>query len=316
VRLHIPGVPVHVLSRGNDKQCIFTDNRDYERYLQLLSDVCARFGVTCHAFCLLWNHLHLIVTPSDLPVCGMMRQLNSHYCQWFNHRHGRVGHVLQGRYRALLIDGGSYFLNAMRYVVLNPVAAHKVKSPADWPWSSYRATVDLEERPAYLDLQRLWHTLDAADASNGCARFKALVEEGGQPEELWGPLFVGSEQFARRIDPLLDLQRSNRDFLYAERFATRPPLTTIFTNTQMAVERERAAFTAFCRHAYTLREIGERLGRHPSTIWTWVHRAQLRRRCEMEKGDLTPVSPAGDSNPGQVQGARRLRKARSDPRAR
>jgi len=137
LRVHVPGVACHVMSRGNNKDCIFTDDRDHEHFLELLEDALARFSVHCHVFCLLWNHYHLLVTPDEIPLWRMMQQLNSGYCQWFDRRHDRVGHVLQGRYKGPLVDNAGYFLNAARYIVLNPVEAKLVEHPIDWNWSSY-----------------------------------------------------------------------------------------------------------------------------------------------------------------------------------
>jgi len=277
LRLHAPGVAAHVMSRGNGQQCIFTDSVDYERYLELLGRALARFGVDCHAFCLVWNHTHLLVTPWQFALPRMMQQLNSHYCQWFNHRHGRVGHVLQGRYRCKLIDDGSYFLNAVRYIALNPVAAQKVHHPADWPWSSYRAMIGLDSTRPYLRPERIWQMVDAADECEGIARVKALVECGGHPDELWGPLIVGSRAFARQLAPLVAPHCDNGDFTYADRFAARPALDAILAGAAAGVELEDRVYTAFVRYAYTLKEIGVTLQLHPSTAWTWVQRSKLRR---------------------------------------
>lgn len=278
LRLHVPGIAAHVLSRGNDKECIFTDSVDYSKYEELLEHALQRFAVTCHGWCLLWNHLHLIVRPSTFPLCGMMQQLNSNYCQWFNKRHGRVGHRLQGRYKALLIEDGSYFLNAIRYVALNPVVAQKVPDPTDWPWSSYRASIGRETAPAFLDLEPVWAVLDAATPQEGRERLQMLVTAGGRPEELWGPLIRGSAAFAKRIDPLLEPHRENDDFLYAERFATRPSLRELFAGVAGGPPLEDAVQTAFCRHVYTLKAIANELKVHPSTVWVWVRRSESRRR--------------------------------------
>jgi len=273
----VPGIAAHVLSRGNNKQCIFTDSVDYQKYEALLADNLRRFAVTCHAWCLLWNHLHLVVRPSTFPLSRMMGQLNSAYCGWFNRRHGRVGHVLQGRYTGILIEDGSYFLNCLRYVALNPVNARKVSDPSDWPWSSYRASIGREPAPPYLDLEPVWKMLDAATPEEGRERLQMLVMAGGRPEELWGPVIRGSAAFAKHIDPLLGPHRDNGDFLYAERFATRPSLAELFVGVAGGPSLEDAVHVAFCRHAYTLKAIGKALNLHPSTIWVWIRRSESRR---------------------------------------
>jgi putative transposase len=109
------------MSRGNAKQPIFVETEDYEQFLDLLSAALLRFHVLCRAYCLLPNHFHLLVEPAASPLSRMMQQLNSTYSQWFNRRHNRVGHLLQGRFKALLVDRNEYFLRVVRYIVLNPV---------------------------------------------------------------------------------------------------------------------------------------------------------------------------------------------------
>lgn len=277
LRLHAPGVPAHVVSRGNNKQRIFSDTIDYQRYLELLSRTCARFGIECHAFCQLANHVHLVVTAWDFPLADAMRQLNSHYCQWFNRRHARVGHVLQGRYKCKLIEEGSYFLHAVRYVAWNPVAARLVATPADWPWSSYRATIGLAPPPIPLSLGRMWTDLDAGTEEEGRQRLKLFVESGDHPEELWGPLIKGSPAFKAALDPLLDEHRGTYDFTYADRFAARPPLVSLLAGEDARAAAEERVRVAFLQHAYTLREIGTALGVHPTTVWRWIQRAHARQ---------------------------------------
>ena len=123
-------------------------------------------GSQFSAFCLLVNHLHLLVTPREQPLWRMMQQLNSTYCSWFNQRHERVGHVLQGRYKSKLIDDCAYFLNATRYLALNPVVAQQVEHPEDW-WSSYRAAIGLATTPCARS--RPWWTSIRARSGRGCA---------------------------------------------------------------------------------------------------------------------------------------------------
>ena len=192
LRLHIPGVAGHVMSRGNNKQCMFLEDRDYEMYLELLDYTLTRFAVRCHAFCLMWNRIHLLLTPTTFPLSRMMQQLNSRYCRWFNKRHRRVGHMLQGRYAGLLIDGPVYFLNALRYLALNPVVGGKVVHPADWPWSSYRATMGLVPLPSFLDLREVCAVVDATDSGRG-TRTAGHVRHVGRSR--WGVLGPALRRF-------------------------------------------------------------------------------------------------------------------------
>lgn len=271
LRVHVPGVAAHIVSRGNNKEPIFLDSVDYERYLSELAGGLKRFGTTCHSFCLLWNHLHLIVTPWMHSLSRLMQQVNSSYCEWFNKRHGRVGHVLQGRFGCHLMDDGSYFLNAVRYVALNPVAAGKVERPEDWPWSSYAALLGLSELPPFLEVGEIFRHLDADDEQVMRVRLRAFVEAGDLAEG-WRSLVNGPEDFKRRLDPALEPQRRIHEFSYADRYATRPPLRTILQGLD-GPALDMAVAEAFLKHAYGLSEIAEVLGgQHSSTIWRWIHR--------------------------------------------
>src|SRR5688572_19335291 len=175
LRLHVPGMVYHVMSRGNGRQVIFTDDRDYERYLELLERSARRFGIRCVAYCLLGNHVHLVLQAGDIPISRMMQQLNSTFAQWFNRRHDRVGHVFQGRFKALLVETPRYLLRLLRYIALNPVAAGVTGTPDEWRWSSYRATIGLEACPAFLAVECVWVELDAPCESDGQNRFADYV---------------------------------------------------------------------------------------------------------------------------------------------
>jgi REP element-mobilizing transposase RayT len=178
LRVHIPGVLYHVMSRGNARQQIFLDADDYARFLTRLTVTAARFGVRCRAYCLMVTHFHLLLEPNLFPLSRMMQQLNSSYSQSFNRRHERVGHVLQGRFKSPMIDGDDYLRRVLRYITLNPVRAGLVATPEDWPWSSYRATAGLESPPSFLTLDRVWRSFDH-DPSLAQRRYAAFVAGGG-----------------------------------------------------------------------------------------------------------------------------------------
>ena len=143
-RLTIPHYPHHVIQRGNNKQSIFRDDRDRERLLSLLHEYSLKAQVAVHAYVLMDNHFHLLLTPEDskgLPA--MMQALGRAYVRYFNTRHGRTGTLWEGRYRSSLIETEQYLLNCMAYIDLNPVRAGMVSEPAQHPWSSHRHFVGL-----------------------------------------------------------------------------------------------------------------------------------------------------------------------------
>jgi REP-associated tyrosine transposase len=268
------------MSRGNNKHAIFLDAEDYAKYLELLAFVLARFKIRCHAFCLLFNHIHLIITPGPMPISRMMQQLNSKYCAWFNAKHGRVGHLLQDRYKAKLIDDGSYFLNAVRYVALNPVVASQVDRAEDWPWSSYRAAIGLAPHIPFVDDFQLARALDAIDDAERHERLKTFVEAGEAAEDGWRELMSGSDDLGRRVEPMIVASRAEIDFSYAHRYSTRPPLESLLKGLE-GDALHAAVHDAFIVHAYTLREIAALVDKHPGTVWTWVQSVARQRLTEI-----------------------------------
>ena len=141
LRLEYSGAIHHVTSRGNAQAPIFLDDEDRASFLAVLAECIARFTWICHAYCLMDNHYHLIIETPDANLSAGMRQLNGVYTQRFNRRHGRVGHIFQGRFKAILVERDSYLLELCRYVVLNPVRARMVRDASQYAWSSHLATM-------------------------------------------------------------------------------------------------------------------------------------------------------------------------------
>lgn len=294
LRIHAPGLPYHVMSRGNGKQCIFEDDDDHLRFLRWLAYTLDRFQIMCVAYCLMWNHFHLLVIPGEHTVSRLMQHLNGAYCGEFNRRHKRVGHVLQGRPPMKIVDSHAYFLTALRYILRNPVTAQRAATAGDWRWSSCRAMLGLEPCPPFLSFEPIWQAFDAPDVTIGRERILRFleVENPGQPFlELENSLLAGGEGVARRVDPLLPANRKVAEYTYEERYATRPRLEAFFDDAKEPTDFEDGAREAFCAHAYTLRQIGEVLGKPSGTIWLWIQRSASRA------GD----TPRGARSPRRVR---------------
>lgn len=160
-RFVIPGVPLHVVQRGNSREPVFFADADYHAYLGWLKEAAKRYCCKVHAYVLMTNHIHILVTPADtLGVTRMMQYVGRHYVPYINHTYGSSGTIWEGRYKASLIHADSYLLTCMRYIELNPVRANMVRSPSAYRWSSYRANgqsqVDelIAPHPLYLALGR------------------------------------------------------------------------------------------------------------------------------------------------------------------
>ena len=137
-RLTLPGYPHHVIQRGNNRQAIFAKTADYQRLLDLLDDNARQFEVAIHAYVLMSNHFHLLVTPqSSDGLPQMMQAVGRRYVRYFNDSQQRSGTLWEGRYRSTLIQTDRYLLACMAYIDLNPVRAGLVAQAADYPWTSH-----------------------------------------------------------------------------------------------------------------------------------------------------------------------------------
>ena len=141
VRVLGAGASCHVVARGNNRQMMFLDDQDRERFLELLVEVAGVAGWRGLAYCLMGNHLHLVVTTPEGDLPQVMRDVLGRYARWFNRTRRRSGHVFGGRYRSGLIESDAHLLAVVRYVARNPYAAGLVSDPVDWEWGSYRAVV-------------------------------------------------------------------------------------------------------------------------------------------------------------------------------
>jgi putative transposase len=156
-RISAGGYPHHVIQRGNNRQAIFHDTADRERYLALLQEVAAAHGIAVHAYVLMPNHVHLLVTPqAGDGISRFMQALGRRYVRWFNDRHGRTGTLWEGRFRSTVVDADRYLLACMRYIELNPVRAGLCVAPEQYRWSSFAHHAGLRVDPIVTDHALFW----------------------------------------------------------------------------------------------------------------------------------------------------------------
>ncbi len=171
-RLFMPGQPIHVIQRGNNREPIFAAEEDYSFYLECLAKAATEQGLAIHAYVLMTNHVHLLATPeSEGSLPKTMQSVGRRYVQYFNHTYQRTGTLWEGRYKSTLIQSERYLLTCMRYIELNPMRAAMVDHPGDYPWSSYRANAR-GEKNALLTPHLIYRRLGAAPE----ARQKAYRE--------------------------------------------------------------------------------------------------------------------------------------------
>lgn len=271
IRLQFPGAIYHIFARGNRQERIFLDDDDRSNFLKLLANVTQRFNWLCHAYCLMGNHYHLLIeTPEGILDRGM-QYLNSVYAQRFNRKHNKVGHLLQGRYTAKLVDGNLHFLLTARYVNRNPVDAQMVEDAARWKWSSYRATVGKEKTPDFLTVDQVLSCM-SLDQKNAQEFFQYFVHADiGKNGEGMIDLIL-SENNKTRLEillrPILDMKQSVAPVQRKQRILARPTLEELFSDVDTLEKKKRNSMIvdAFRFHGYTQSEIGRFLNLNRSTI--------------------------------------------------
>jgi REP element-mobilizing transposase RayT len=146
-RLHYLGAHYHVMLRGNGGMRIFQDEADRYKFLDLVQESIPRFKYRIHAFCLMTNHVHFAIQVSDISLSKIIQNISFRYTRYVNKKEKRIGHLFQGRYKALIVEADSYLLQLVRYIHLNPLHAKMVENLLDYPWSSHLAYLGHAEIP-------------------------------------------------------------------------------------------------------------------------------------------------------------------------
>lgn len=271
LRIEYPGAVYHVTARGNGRCSIYSDDDDRGQFLKILRFAIERYGWYCHAYCLMGNHYHLMIETPEGNLSKGMRHLNGVYTQWYNRRHGLVGHLFQGRFKAILVEKDSYLLQLCRYIVQNPVAAHLVNSAEEWPWSSYRATAGIDPAPSVLSTDWILQQF-AEKRGEAQAGYRRFVNEGLNEVSPWsslaGRVFLGRDNFVQQMQARLDDVKEMREVPKLERFASRPSLDSLLADAQLASHQEKSKriYEAYRDYGYTQKDIADFLGIHYTTV--------------------------------------------------
>lgn len=298
-RVLAPGLLYHVIARGNQRQPTFLTDLDYGAYLSRLAAYRNRYAVCLFAYCLMPNHVHLLVQTSDLPLSKFMQGLQQSYTQWFNRVHDKVGHLFQGRYKAIVCDRDEYLATLVRYIHLNPVRARLVERPDAYPYSGHRAYLTGEGK-GLIDAGPILSMLGGAA---GYRRF-VMGGIGAGHEERYYPTpdqpFLGAGAFAERIGqqaapPAGVVPRRPLDVAVQElagRLAVDASLLRS-PDRGVSVSHARAAvsFVLVRRLGYRLTDVAAVLGRDAATISVIVSR--LARRLESSSRVAADVARLG-----------------------
>ena len=266
LRIEFAGALYHVTSRGNARQNIYLNNADRGSWLAVFAKVCERFNWVCYSYCLMNNHYHLFIETPEGNLSQGMRQLNGVYTQRFNRFHNRVGHLYQGRYKAILVQKEAYLLELSRYIVLNPVRARMVNAPQEWPWSNYRATIGLASVEDWLNTTLVLAAFGAR-RSQAIRQFIDFVSLGkGQPS-IWNALnkqiYLGDDKFVEDMQCKISGETNLDEVPRPQKRQNPKPIET-YKN--MMDCRNEAIIAAYRSGGYTMKKIAVYFDLHYSSV--------------------------------------------------
>lgn len=289
LRIEFPHALYHVISRGNNRGDIVWDDADRQKRLEWLGRAVEQYGWKLHAFCLMTNHEHLFVQTPEPNLSAGMKLLNGAYTQYFNVRHNCCGPLFQGRFKSFLVEGEGYHLTLSAYIHLNPVRAKMVADPADYRWSSFAGYEKPLRHFKFVTEDRILRLYDGLSREAQRSRYAAYVRRGiEEPPECpwtkaWQGFVLGGAKFIKKVKAEVGLETPLDEVPLSRHVMLRPSLEEIRDAAARAFGEDAAAWVpgsrsnlpgravaawlAFRRFGYGLREAGDVLGyrRHSGT---------------------------------------------------
>ena len=278
-RIHYPGALYHVVARGNQRQDIFISEADFRTYLAYLSEYKEKYHFHLYAYALMKNHLHLLLEVEQIPLFRIMHVLQFRYTRYFNKRYGKVGHLFQGRYKAILCDKDVYLLELVRYIHLNPIRAKAVDDPEGYPWISHAAYCG-KEKNDLIDQGLVLSQFSGKRLAARRAYMKFVlqgIEEGHQEKyyKVKDQRYLGEDEFIEEVEgkkgnfepAVYDIPLG--DIALEVSKATGIPQDSLFSLTRArrgAFGRSIVAYLARKVSGYLVKDVAEHFRREPMTI--------------------------------------------------
>jgi REP element-mobilizing transposase RayT len=315
LRVEFENAFYHITSRGNQRDKIFYDAADRERFLEILTRTKERYGFLLHAYALMDNHYHLLMETAKANLSQIMQNINTSYTVYVNRKYQRSGHLLQGRFKGIIVDKDRYLIALSRYIHLNPVRAKLVKRPVDYIWTSYRAFIDQKVENSLVDIEETLSYF--SKRRNRAVRgYREFVEGDEEKDEnplakIEAGILLGEGAFKGKVLRLIERMKVDEEIPQMQRLRKRVSIDAVIKacqlfygkNRKALVERVRgnegrqvAIYLAKILSGEKGKEIGRHFGIKGPAVSDAIKRiegrldkqSQLRKRIEFLKGKIVP----------------------------
>jgi len=245
LRVEFENAFYHITSRGNLRDKIFYDDADRERFLKILSRTKERYGFLLHAYALMDNHYHLLMETPKANLSQIMQNINTSYTVYINRKYQRSGHLLQGRFKGIIVDKDRYLVALSRYIHLNPVRAKLVKRPLNYPWTSYRAFIDQRVENSLVDIgDTLSYFSKRSNRAVRCYREFVEADEGRDENpfaKLEAGFLLGDGAFKAKVLRLIEWIKVDEEIPQAKRLQKRASIDAVIKGCQVFYRKNRKA---------------------------------------------------------------------------
>lgn len=292
LRTEFPGALYHIYSRGNNKKMIFLEDADRYKFLNILNKALRKCNYLCYGYCIMGTHFHLMLETPDGNISRGMHILHSTYAQYFNRKHGCVGHVFQGRFHSVLVQRELYLLVLCRYIVLNPIRAGLVNHPGEYTWSSFNEMIGtIKQEPPIIAAELLLSHfgIEPDEARKNYIDFVMDGIDKPSPfSHTVGSTFLGNKEFLSSLESILKPVINRKDISSEQRYAYRPTLSELFEHSKFFSKefRNKVIFHAYSDYAYRQVDIARHINLHRVTISNII-KAE-RSRVFIEYSSLAP----------------------------
>lgn len=284
-RIEYEGALYHVITRGNQKQKIFKESHDYRKFLDIISAYKQRYHFRIYAYVLMTNHVHLLIETQEVPLSKILQGINQSYTMYYNHKYKTVGHLFQGRYKAILCDRDRYLLTLLKYIHYNPLRAQIAETLDNYPWSSYKAYLTEENRSDIIDTEQVL-ALFSENKVIAQKQYKVFMNDGVSVEkdDIYATVdhrLLGDDQFIEnavlKYGGLIKKERRKKEFtlskigrMLEKRYHVSLEDMQSWRRTSQILTVRRLFSLIAKEYGYTGREIAAYLQKDPAAVTAYL----------------------------------------------